>query len=172
MSLRLVARAVAALSIAVALPALAQTSAASAPHNFQTYQPSLPGTRISTAEAPVIDGDISDAVWAKAPAIDEFYQLEPREGQPADERTVVHVLYDENNIYLSIMAYDDEPSKITAHVKARDGVIDTDDLIRIYLDPNMTRRNGYIFEINPLGARREGLIQNNVDVLYEWNTLW
>ena len=145
---------------------------AAAPHDFQTYRPSLPGTRITAAQAPHIDGDISDPIWQKAPALDEFYQLEPHEGQPGDERTVVRVLYDENNLYFSIMAYDDEPSKITAHIKARDGQIDQDDLFRIYLDPGMTRRNGYIFEVNPLGARREGLIQNNIDVLYQWNTLW
>ncbi|HEX4301777.1 MAG TPA: sugar-binding protein [Rhizomicrobium sp.] len=159
----------AAMVLAVCVsPALAQT----APHDFQTYRPSLPGTRIDAKDAPNIDGDVSDPVWQKAPAIDEFYQLEPHEGAPADERTVVHVLYDENNLYLSIMAYDDEPGKITAHIKARDGAIDQDDLFRIYLDPSMTRRNGYIFEVNPLGARREGLVQNNIDVLYQWNTLW
>ena len=150
-------------------PASAQSSA---PHDFQTYRPSLPATHISESEAPDIDGDISDPVWQKAPALDEFYQLEPHEGAPADERTVVHVLYDDKNIYISFMAFDDEPQKITAHIKARDGVIDQDDLVRIYLDPTKTRRNGYIFEINPLGARREGLIQNNIDVLYEWNTFW
>jgi hypothetical protein len=161
------------LACGLAMPAYAQTGApAKPPHDFATYRPSLPGTRITAAEAPTIDGDISDPVWRKAPAIDEFYQLEPHEGQPGDEKTVVHVLYDENNLYFSIMAYDDEPAKITAHVKARDGQIDTDDLFRIYLDPNMTRRNGYIFEVNPLGARREGLLQNNSDVLYQWNTLW
>ncbi len=162
-----------ALVCGLVAPAFAQTPApAATPHDFTTYRPSLPGTRITAAEAPTIDGDISDPVWQKAPGIDEFYQLEPHEGAPGDERTVVHVLYDENNLYFSVMAYDDEPAKITAHVKARDGAIDTDDIIRIYLDPNMTRRNGYIFEINPLGARREGLIQNNSDVLYQWNTLW
>ncbi len=147
-------------------------AASAATHDFQTYRPSLPATRIGAGEAPDIDGDISDAVWQRAPALDEFYQLEPHEGAPGDERTVVHVLYDENNLYVSIMAFDDEPAKITAHIKARDGAIDQDDLIRIYLDPGKTRRNGYLFEVNPLGARREGLIQNNADVLYEWNTLW
>ncbi|HEY4943929.1 MAG TPA: sugar-binding protein [Rhizomicrobium sp.] len=162
--------AVLACGLAAAAPAGAQSGAA--PHDFQTYRPSLPGTRIEASQAPNIDGDISDPIWQKAPALDEFYQLEPHEGAPGDERTVVHVLYDENNLYLSFMAYDDEPDKITAHIKARDGQIDTDDLIRIYLDPSMTRRNGYIFEINPLGARREGLVQNNIDVLYQWNTLW
>src|SRR5512143_2559442 len=87
-------------------PATAQTKA---PHDFQTYRPSLPATRISVSEAPDIDGDISDPVWQKAPALDEFYQLEPREGAPASERTVVHVLYDDKNIYIAFMAFDDEP---------------------------------------------------------------
>ncbi len=162
-----------AILIAAALCASAYQAAAQAPaRDFQSYRPTLPGTRIDAKDAPDIDGDISDPIWQKAPALDEFYQLEPHEGAPADERTVVRVLYDKDNIYISIMAFDDEPAKITAHIKARDGTIDQDDLIRIYLDPGVTRRNGYIFEINPLGARRDGLIQNNVDVLYEWNTLW
>jgi hypothetical protein len=141
-------------------------------HDFQTYRPSLAATRITAAEAPNIDGDISDPVWRKAPALDEFYQLEPREGAPASERTIVHVLYDDKNLYFSFMVFDDEPQKITAHIKARDGSIDQDDFVRILLDPYKTRRNGYVFEVNALGARREGLVQNNSDFLYEWNTFW
>jgi hypothetical protein len=143
---------------------------AQAPHDFSIWRPSAPTTRIVPADAPIIDGDISDAVWTKAPAISEFFQLEPNEGAPADERTVVRVLYDEDNLYFAIEA--DDPAPITARIKQRDGGIDADDIFRIYLDPDMTRRNGYIFEVNPLGARREGLIQNNTDTIYQWNTLW
>ncbi len=159
--------------LALAGGALACTSAgfAQAPaRDFATYRPTAQATRIETSQAPVIDGDIADAVWQRAKPIDEFYQLEPQEGQPPQEHTIVRVLYDEDNIYFSIMAQDTAP--VTARVKQRDGSIDSDDLVRIYLDPDMTRRNGYIFEINPLGARREGLIQNNTDVIYQWNTLW
>lgn len=153
---------------------LAGTAAADAPgaRDFQTYQPSVQATRIDTAEAPTIDGDISDAVWAKAPVIDEFYQLEPKEGAPASEKTVVRVLYDENNIYFAVYAYDHEPEKINATIKSRDGALAKDDLIRIYLDPYMSRRDGYAFEINPLGARLDSLIQNNNQYLTEWNTTW
>ncbi len=150
-----------------AAPALAQP-----PRDFKTYQPSAAATRIDASEAPVIDGDFSDPVWKKATTIDEFYQLEPHEGAPASERTVVKMAYDRDNLYFAIYAHDDEPKNIIAKIKARDGAIDKDDIIRIYLDPNMTRRNGYLFEVNPLGARREGLVQNNTDVLYNWNTLW
>ena len=149
-----------------------RAAADSSPPDFKTYRPIAGATRITASEAPVIDGDISDPVWNKAKPIDAFYQLEPNEGAPASERTVVRVLYDENNLYFSIMAYDDEPNRITARIKQRDGGIDSDDFIRIYLDPNMTRRNAYIFEVNPLGARRDGLIQNNTDVFYEWNAIW
>lgn len=140
------------------------------PHDFKTYRPTMHAVRIDAGQAPVIDGDLSDPVWTKAQAVDEFYQLEPTEGAPASEKTVVRVLYDADNLYIGVMAYDDGP--ITARVKQRDGNIDGDDLIRIYLDPDKTRRNAYIFEINPLGARRDGLIQNNTDVFYEWNTIW
>ena len=166
--------------LTLAAPAAAQDTAPAAPtptpagappRDFSTYRPSVVATRIATGEAPNIDGDISDPVWQKAPAIDQFYQLEPKEGQPGSERTVVHVLYDDDNLYFSIYAYDD-PAQVTARVKARDGAIENDDVFRIYLDPSMTRRNGYAFEINPLGSRREGLIQNNAEFLYNWNTLW
>jgi hypothetical protein len=159
------------LGLAGGALACAGTALAQAPvRDFATFRPTAHATRIEAALAPVIDGDISDPVWQRAAPIDEFYQLEPQEGQPPQERTVVRVLYDENNLYFSIMAYD--PAPVTARVKQRDGSIDSDDIIRIYLDPDMTRRNGFIFEVNPLGARREGLVQNNRDVLYEWNTIW
>ena len=162
------------LAVVLALGVCGTAARAQAPpaHDFATYRPSAKATRIDASQAPVIDGDISDPIWAKAPPIEEFYQLEPNEGAPGSERTVVRVLYDANNLYFAFMAYDDEPGRITARIKQRDAEVGSDDMVRIYLDPDMTRRNAYIFEINPLGARREGLIRNNTDVLYEWNTIW
>jgi hypothetical protein len=63
-------------------------------------------------------------------------------------------------------------SRRTARVKARDGDFENDDLVRVYLDPYLTRRNGYIFDVNPLGARRDALLQNNGDPLVAWDALW
>ncbi|MEQ1752531.1 MAG: carbohydrate binding family 9 domain-containing protein [Micropepsaceae bacterium] len=140
--------------------------------DFQTYQPSVNATRINDGEAPNIDGDLSDPIWAKAQVLDEFYQLEPKEGSPASERTVVRVLFDANNLYFAVYAYDREPAKINATIKARDGALSKDDLVRIYLDPYMSRRDGYAFEINALGARLDALVQNNNQYLPEWNTTW
>src|SRR5262249_32869083 len=71
-----------------------------------------------------------------------------------------------------IHVIDSEPDKIIANVKTRDGNINRDDNVRIFLDPYMTRRNAYVFELNPLGARTEGLTQNNQTYLTNWDTIW
>ena len=149
-----------------------ETGTSPAARNFQTYQPDVRPVRIDTAAAPKIDGDLSDPAWQKAPVISEFYQLEPTEGAPASERTEVRILYDENHLYFAVKAFDSDPSAINASIKARDGQLGKDDLIRIYLDPQQSRRDGYAFEINPLGARADFLIQNNSSFLVEWDTIW
>jgi Carbohydrate family 9 binding domain-like len=146
--------------------------APTATRDFSTYRPAASARRIEAAQAPKIDGDISDGIWEQAPALSEFYQLEPNEGRPASERSVVRVLYDENNLYFAIHAFDREPDKITASVKSRDGDLSKDDLFRIYLDPYLSRRDGYVFEVNPLGARADALVENNSNFLTEWNTIW
>lgn len=157
----------------VAAIGLAQAAAKAAPaRDFATYQPSVAAVRIEASQAPKIDGDLSDAAWARAQVIDEFYQLEPKEGEPASERMTVRVLHDENSLYFAIHAFDREPGEIKASVKARDGNLSQDDLVRIYLDPYKTRRDGYVFEVNALGARFDGLLENNGNVLAEWDTIW
>jgi len=151
-------------------PAAAQSGAPA--HDWATWRPTAQATRIAPSEAPTIDGDVSDPIWQKASSIDEFYQLEPDTGKPASERTVVHVLYDDTTIYVAFYAYDSQPDQVIGSIKTRDGNADSDDSVRVYLDPSMSRRNGYAFLINPLGMRVDALIQNNTDYLVEWNTIW
>jgi len=135
-------------------------------------RPVAHAARISTSEAPTIDGDLSDPVWAKAAVLDDFRQMDPNAGEPATERTVVRILYDANNLYFSVYCFDREPDKIQARSMSRDGPVFAEDQFRITLDPNMTRRNGYEFEIGPAGGREDGLLQNNSDDLTRWNTIW
>src|SRR6266567_181307 len=140
--------------------------------DFTTYMPTARATRIEATEAPVIDGDLSDPVWQKAQAITEFYQTDPNEGQPASERTDVRFLYDANNLYVYVYAYDRQPDRIRGTSMNRDGNFGGDDTVRIYLDPLNTRRNAYQFVMNSLGGRLDQLIQNNSDFIREWNTIW
>ena len=104
-----------------ALSAEAPAPLAAPVRDFSTYIPTAKATRIEASEAPVIDGDVSDAVWAKAEVIDEFYQTEPDTGQPASERTELRILYDTDNLYIAVYAYDRNPDLIRATTKNRDG---------------------------------------------------
>ncbi len=133
---------------------------------------SLRATRIDVSEAPTIDGDVSEAVWARAEVIDEFYQFEPDPGAPTTERTEVRILYDEDNLYVGVYAYDSEPDLITLRAMARDGDLFFGDYFRVYLDPGQTRRNGYLFEIAATGGRRDAILQNNTENLVQWDTIW
>src|SRR5258708_15444990 len=128
--------------------------------------------RIDSSEAPTIDGDLSDPVWAKAAVLDDFRQVEPDTGQPGSERTILRILYDSENIYFGVHLYDREPDKIIIRGMTRDRPVFAEDQFRMALDPNMTRRNGYEFEIGPAGGREDGLIQNNSNDLTRWNTIW
>jgi len=156
----------AAVPAAQAAPATPPAS----PDSMMNY--TLRAVRIDASEAPTIDGDLSDPVWAKAAVLDDFRQVEPDTGQPASERTVLRILYDENNLYFGVYLYDDEPDKIQVRSKTRDGPVFAEDQFRIVLDPDMTRRNGYSFEVGPAGGREDALIQNNTNDLGRWNTIW
>jgi len=135
-------------------------------------RPIATATRISSDEAPSIDGDISDAIWARATPIEDFDQLEPDDAAAPSERTIARILYDENNIYFSFYAYDSDPSGISANLMSGPYGLSADDFVRVFLDPSRSRRNAYLFEVNPIGARSEAVIQNNTDFIFEWSTVW
>jgi hypothetical protein len=135
-------------------------------------RPSVRAVRIDTAEAPAIDGDLSDEAWTKAAVIDDFRQRSPNPYEAATERTVVRILYDANSLYISFYNYDSRPDQIVARNMQRDGAVWTSDSVMIYLDPAGTRRDAYNFEISAAGGRADQLELNNTEELTEWNTIF
>ena len=157
---------------ALALLACVAGTPAAAQGPADVDHPSAHAARISPSEAPKIDADLSEAAWAKATVIQDFKQLMPDPGGAPTERTVVRVMYDENNLYFGVYAYDSEPDALIVRSMSRDGEITTGDNIQIALDPGQTRRNSYVFMIGPSGGRWDGLRLNNLEELPEWNVIW
>ena len=73
-----------------------------------------------TVTPPIIDGKIDDQVWKDALKESEFFQFEPYNLAQASERTIARVLYDNDNIYVSIDNIDSQPDKITGRLSRRD----------------------------------------------------
>lgn len=107
-----------------------------------------------------LDGHIDEAFWARAIAITDFTQQEPVEGGEPSERTEVRVVYDEDNLYISAILYDD-PSGILAYQKGRDAFLSTDDRFQWILDTFSNGRTGYFFEVNPAGMMGDALLTGN-----------
>jgi hypothetical protein len=145
------------LLLTFALLASVRSLAASAP---QGISPEL--ARAAQAarvdRAPRLDGTIDDPLWQKAIPITEFLQREPYEGQPPTEHTEVRVLFTRNAVYLGIRCDDSEPRRIVSSELRRDVSQELDDYFEIVIDSSHNHRNAYVFQINPLGTQRDGLI--------------
>jgi hypothetical protein len=129
-------------------------------------------TATRTPSPMVIDGILNEPEWALAERVSDFMQRDPDNGQPGSERTVARVMFDEENIYLSFVMYDGQPERITARDLRRDSRMETDDSIAVILDTFDDRRNGFIFQVNPLGTKYDALLRNESQINSDWDEKW
>ena len=124
-------------------------------------------------EALRIDGRLDEAVYARVPPISEFTQNEPVEGAPANERTEVWILFDDENFYIVGRCWETRPERRMANEMRRDnfGIVRNDNFAWS-IDTFFDRRNGYLFEVNPIGGRLDGQITNESQVNLDWNPIW
>ena len=105
-----------------------------------------------------IDGILDEAAWSNAPSIDDFTQTDPEEGKPATERTTVRVLAAADALVIGIQCDDSDPSHIVSFSVRRDAALSSEDHIRVVLGPFQDGQSGYVFAVNPSGARYDGII--------------
>jgi hypothetical protein len=121
----------------------------------------------------VLDGFLNEPAWDRVPAATGFTQREPAAGMPSTEATEVRVAFTPATLFIAIRALDSDPRAITAKEMRNDAQLFQDDAVAILLDTFHDRRNGYMFETNPNGARAEGLINDEGDsVNMEWDGVW
>jgi hypothetical protein len=130
--------------------------------------------RITRAASEIkIDGVLDEPAWDSADSITEFRQQEPNEGQPASEKTIVRVLFDDKYLYFAVRAFDSDPKKTNAKELVRDASFSNDDKVEILLDTYLDRRNAFRFAVNPLGTQQDALITDEGrDVNLSWNGAW
>ena len=119
----------------------------------------MPGSRtvvaIRTGTPPVLDGHLDDPCWDLAEPGSGFVLLDPVEGVPARNQTVVKVLYTQDQLYFGLYMADSTPENIDARVVPRDGRFAPRDLVGIVLDTHHDHRNAYGFYTNPLGIQHD-----------------
>jgi hypothetical protein len=119
-----------------------------------------------------VDGRLDEEVYTTVEPISDFIQQEPDEGAPATEKTEAWILFDDVNLYIAARCWDSHPEREVANELRRDNSnILGNENFTFVIDPLHDRRNGYLFQTNPLGALRDMTVtddqQNSA-----WNGIW
>ncbi len=121
----------------------------------------------------MIDGRLNESAWDSAESTDSFRQTDPVEGAPPTARTLVRVLVDAHALVVGIICEEPDRSSIVSFSVRRDAVLNSEDHVRVVLGPFADGRSGYVFAVNPSGARYDGLINPGGDSENaDWDGIW
>ncbi len=161
------------LTVPAAAQAPPDTAHMDAPSLVSRVAPDNVTVRAIRLDAPLtLDGRLDEPVYTTVPAITDFIQQEPREGQPATEKTEAWILFDRDTLYIAARNWDSHPEREIANELRRDnGNILGNENLTFVIDTFHDKRNGYLFQTNPLGALRDMTVtddqQNSA-----WNGIW
>jgi hypothetical protein len=124
-----------------------------------------------TKTAPEIDGFDDDSCWNMVEWSGNFTQTTPYENKPPTQQTEFKILYDDDNLYVFIRAFDTDASKISKILTRRDGF--EGDMVEINIDSYYDKQTGFSFTAMASGAKGDEAISqdgNNWDA--SWNPVW
>ena len=116
-------------------------------------------------ESPAIDGVLDERVWQEATPLTDFVQSDPAEGKPATEKTEVRILYDDEAIYVGVICYDNNPSRILITDTRRDSGLGEMDSFQMIFDTFHDLQRGFIFGTNAAGTEYDAQFTNEGEVL-------
>ncbi len=120
-----------------------------------------------------IDGRLDEAEWQLAKAESGFTQIEPFQGNPANNETVIKVLYNRQYLYFGVIAKDSLGKKgLRAVDFKRDFDFRQHDLINLCFDGFKDERNAMVFATNPFGVQRDLLSFDDLFYDVDWDGLW
>jgi uncharacterized protein DUF5916 len=161
----------------VLLPLVLSAAAFTSPSALGAQTDSVPARPVLRVAEVVgglrIDGRLSEPAWGSADSVAALTQIEPGEGVPASMRTVVRVLVTGDAIVVGVRADDPEPSRIVSFARQRDATLDSEDHVKIVLDTYLDGRSGYVFTVNPNGARYDALVAGQSgEENANWDAIW
>ena len=117
--------------------------------------------------APIIDGLIDKDIWNIVEWSDGFIQREPNDGETPSQKTAFKVIYDNDNLYFLIRAFDTEPEKIVKRMSRRDGF--DGDWVEVNIDSYFDKRTAFSFTGSVSGVKSDQYICDDGD---RWDSTW
>ena len=116
-------------------------------------------TPVAVESPPVLDGDVlGDPAYEGVVPASDFWQTQPRAGEPSTERTEVYIVNTASTLYFGVVCYDREPDKIISTSSRRDSSLVDTDSFQLVLDTYRDQLTGFVFGTNPAGIEYDGQV--------------
>src|SRR5262249_36184000 len=137
-------------------------------------EPERPRLQAGVLSGPVrIGGGLHEPHLAAGPASSDLTMVQPPQGARAPGPAIVQVLASPRELVFGIRCDDPDASRIVSFTKERDGDLDTEDHVLLLIDPFQDGRSGYVFQVNPGGARVDALVNpGGESVDKNWDGEW
>jgi hypothetical protein len=121
-------------------------------------------------KSPEIDGFIDEECWNIVEWGNDFIQREPKDGEPPSQNTSFKILYDDNNLYVAIRAFDSVPAEIVTRLTRRDNT--DSDWVGVIIDSYDDNLTGFGFAVTASGVKMDLMITNDGSDDETWDALW
>ncbi|MEO0788662.1 MAG: DUF5916 domain-containing protein [Bacteroidota bacterium] len=117
-----------------------------------------------------IDGQLDEAAWLQSEASEGFTTLRPNPDLPSTENSIVHVLFDDEGIYIGAELEDSRPDSILRELTERDDLGNTD-FFGVIFDPYQSGINGFTFITTPGDVQFDAFQSVNGED-EDWDAVW
>ncbi|HEX7242413.1 MAG TPA: DUF5916 domain-containing protein, partial [Longimicrobiaceae bacterium] len=119
----------------------------------------------------VLDGKLDEAVWASPAPATGFTQQDPREGEPATQRTEVRFAYDAEALYIGARMFDSlGAAGVRTRLVRRDQDVESD-WLQFVFDTYHDHSGRTILQVNPSGVKYDaGQATPTADP--SWDPVW
>ncbi len=119
---------------------------------------------------PKIDGKLTDECWLQGKWSAGFRQQQPSQAQAPSQETEIKILYDDNNLYVGIRCYDNEPEKIQPILGRRDDF--RGDITGIALDTYNDKLTAFEFNLTAAGQKMDLVHLGAYLWDFNWDAVW
>lgn len=117
-----------------------------------------------------IDGKIDDEAWNVVEWSSDYVEFQPDVGTEPTEQTKMKIAYDDKNLYIAFICYENDPSTIENRMGRRDDF--PGDWVEINIDSYNDDRTGFSFTMSASGVKGDEFISNNGNFDDSWNPIW
>jgi len=128
-------------------------------------------TAVRISDSIAVDGYLDEAAWDLAVPARDFIQWQPNPGALSVEQTEARFIYDDENLYVGVVAFDSNPDEIVLTELTEDFNFRGSDGVSLILDSLHDLRSGFNFVTNPAGAKADYQISDG-RFNQNWDGVW